>query len=115
MNPFTIEFLLFSILMFTITRLKNRLKATESLLGGLRLFMVPTKKDITEKKGRVSLPFSEIDTAFSHKAQFFDETDVLVLLTLVAAALMSSSSIVAQYVPVENNLSFLLMILVLFM
>lgn len=28
---------------------------------------------------------------------------------------MSSSSIVAQYIPVENNLSFLLMIFVLFM
>ena len=67
MNPFTIEFLLFSILVFTITRLKNRFKITEKLLDGLRIFMLPSARDITEKKGRVSLPFSAIDTAFSHK------------------------------------------------
>jgi hypothetical protein len=61
----------------------------------------------------VNLPFSAIDNRFSHACAYFNEADVLVLLTLFTSTFLFFSSLIGLWIRVENNLSTLLNVLLL--
>lgn len=114
------EFILLSILLFIGVRLKAKFTLTERILRGLHVYFPPTLDQINERQqteDRFSITYLEIDDAFSRKSSYFADADFLVLLALVALSLTLASfglkdSGIANF---EQNLSFYMLVTVLFL
>ena len=108
--------MIFSVILFTITRIKASIPITERLLRGLKIYTTPSEVELNASgQGSVGLPYTEIDDKFSRISPYFTEADFTILvalatgLTWIIAFTMKGN----QYVLIEHNLTFFMIILVI--